>query len=46
MSTTPRASNSKRSLSRSYISGATWMRPGSPVDSMREAVFTASPHTS
>ena len=42
----PRAASSKRPASSSRVAGATWIFPASPVDSMRDAVFTASPHTS
>jgi hypothetical protein len=44
--TTPRRSNSNWSRSRSYVSRVTCTRPGTPVDSIRLAVFTVSPQTS
>jgi tetratricopeptide (TPR) repeat protein len=45
-STGPRSSNVQESRSNSLVDCATWIRPGTPEDSMREATFTVSPHRS
>jgi hypothetical protein len=41
-----RCSRSNTSFSLSNVASVTWIRPGTPVDSMRLAVFTVSPHRS
>src|SRR6185436_11764679 len=43
---TPPASQTKSPLTRSNVSLAIWIFPLAPCDSMRLAVFTASPHKS
>ncbi len=45
-SISPRSSNRNRSLSRSYTSFGTWIRPSTSVDSILDATLTASPQTS
>ncbi len=42
----PRGSHSNSSASSSYVAPVIWIRPGIPWDSMRLAVFTASPQRS
>ena len=42
----PRGSNSNSSASSSYVARVIWILPGVPWDSMRLAVFTASPQRS
>ncbi len=42
----PRGSQTKSSLISSYVSRVIWIQPGVPCDSIRLAVFTASPHAS
>ena len=46
----PMASDADRTIAnwfnRACVAGPTWIRPGTPVDSIRLARFTASPHTS
>lgn len=44
--TSPRGSKRNRPARRAWTSAVTWMRPGCPVDSMRLATFTVSPHMS
>ena len=45
-SVSPRSSKSNASAARLRNASLTWMRPGLAMDSMREAMFTASPQTS
>ena len=40
----PCGSQSNSSATSSYVARVIWTRPGVPCDSMRLAVFTASPH--
>ena len=42
----PRGSHSNSSATSSYVARVIWIRPGVPWDSMRLAVFTASPQRS
>jgi AcrR family transcriptional regulator len=42
----PRGSHTKSSFTSSYVARVIWIAPGVPCDSIRLAVFTASPHRS
>ncbi len=45
-SISPREVRTNRSRSRRSTAPVTWIRPGTPVDSMRDATLTVSPHRS